>query len=57
MTSDDILLNVADPGTSTRFYAGLLGRRPLEAGPEAYRMFHDEQNEVTKVVLKPGMAA
>ncbi|HWW64798.1 MAG TPA: zinc-dependent alcohol dehydrogenase [Sphingomonadaceae bacterium] len=30
---------------------------PLEEGPEGYRMFHDKQNEVTKVVLKPGMAA
>ncbi len=30
-------------------------RMPLEQGPEGYRMFHDEQNEVTKIVLKPGM--
>jgi len=30
---------------------------PLEEGPEGYRMFHDKQNEVTKVVLKPGMTA
>jgi len=28
-------------------------RLPLEQGPEGYRMFHDNQNEVTKVVLKP----
>jgi len=30
-------------------------RMSLEDAPEGYRMFHDEQNEVTKVVLKPGM--
>jgi threonine dehydrogenase-like Zn-dependent dehydrogenase len=30
---------------------------PLEQAPEAYKMFRDDQNEVTKVVLKPGMAA
>ena len=31
---DDILLAVADPEASARFYAGLLGRRPLMAGPD-----------------------
>ena len=30
-------------------------RMPLEQAPEGYRMFHDKQNEVTKIVLKPGM--
>ncbi len=30
-------------------------RLPLEQAPEGYRMFHDKQNEVTKIVLKPGM--
>ncbi|WP_347091413.1 zinc-dependent alcohol dehydrogenase [Sphingomonas parapaucimobilis] len=29
-------------------------RMPLEQAPEGYRMFHDQQNEVTKIVLKPG---
>jgi threonine dehydrogenase-like Zn-dependent dehydrogenase len=29
---------------------------PLEQAPEGYKMFHDNQNEVTKVVLKPGLA-
>ncbi|GAA0743117.1 glutathione-dependent formaldehyde dehydrogenase [Sphingomonas sp. ABOLD] len=29
---------------------------PLEQAPQGYKMFHDNQNEVTKVVLKPGMA-
>ena len=32
-------------------------RMPLEEAPEGYKMFHDNQNEVTKIVLKPGMAA
>ncbi|BAK67497.1 putative dehydrogenase [Sphingobium sp. SYK-6] len=30
-------------------------RLPLEKAPDGYKMFHDEQNEVTKVVLKPGL--
>ena len=30
-------------------------RMPLSAGPEGYRLFHDQQDEVTKIVLKPGM--
>lgn len=29
-------------------------RLPLEQAPDGYRMFHDKQNEVTKIVLKPG---
>lgn len=29
-------------------------RMPLDRAPEGYRMFHDQQNEVTKIVLKPG---
>ncbi len=32
-------------------------RMPLEAAPEAYKLFKDKQNEATKIVLKPGMAA
>ena len=31
-------------------------RMPLEAGPEGYQKFHDEQDTYTKIVLKPGMA-
>jgi len=31
-------------------------RMPLEDAPKGYKMFHDQQNEVTKIVLKPGMA-
>jgi threonine dehydrogenase-like Zn-dependent dehydrogenase len=29
-------------------------RMPLEQGPDGYRMFKEQQNEVTKVVLRPG---
>jgi threonine dehydrogenase-like Zn-dependent dehydrogenase len=32
-------------------------RLPLEQAPEGYKIFHDKQNEVTKIVLKPGMDA
>jgi threonine dehydrogenase-like Zn-dependent dehydrogenase len=28
---------------------------PLEQAAEGYRIFHDKQNEVTKIVLKPGL--
>ena len=31
-------------------------RAPLEQAAEMYRHWHDEQNEYTKIVLKPGMA-
>ncbi len=30
-------------------------RLPLEQAAEGYKMFHDRQNEVTKIVLKPGL--
>jgi threonine dehydrogenase-like Zn-dependent dehydrogenase len=30
-------------------------RLPLNQAAEGYRLFHDHQDEVTKVVLKPGM--
>jgi len=32
-------------------------RMPLEQAPEGYRMFSEEQDRVTKIVLKPGLAA
>ena len=32
-------------------------RMPLEDAAEGYRMFHDEQNEATKIVLKTGAAS
>ena len=31
-------------------------RLPLEDAPKGYKMFHDKQNETTKIVLKPGLA-
>ncbi|GGE02438.1 glutathione-dependent formaldehyde dehydrogenase [Tsuneonella deserti] len=31
-------------------------RMPLEAGPEGFQKFHDEQDTYTKIVLKPGMS-
>lgn len=31
-------------------------RASLEDGPAMYKHWHDEQNEYTKIVLKPGMA-
>ena len=30
-------------------------RMPLEQAAEGYRIFHDHQNDVTKIVLKPGL--
>lgn len=27
----------------------------LEDGPKGYKMFHDQQNEATKIILKPGL--
>jgi len=30
-------------------------RLPLENAPDGYKLFHDHQNETTKIVLKPGM--
>ena len=30
-------------------------RLPLENTPDGYKLFHDHQNETTKIVLKPGM--
>ena len=32
-------------------------RMALEDGPEGYRQFHDDQDNYTKIVLKPGMAS
>lgn len=29
---------------------------PLEAGADGYRLFHDQQNDYTKIVLKPGLS-
>ena len=38
------------PGPAT----GQTALLPLEEGPMGYRIFKEKQNEVTKVVLKPG---
>ena len=32
-------------------------RMPLEDAPKGYKMFHDDQDEVTKIVLKTDMVA
>jgi threonine dehydrogenase-like Zn-dependent dehydrogenase len=32
-------------------------RMALEDAPKGYKMFHDQQNDVTKIVLKPDLAA
>jgi threonine dehydrogenase-like Zn-dependent dehydrogenase len=32
-------------------------RMALEDAPKGYKMFHDEQDTCTKIVMKPGMAA
>ena len=32
-------------------------RMALEDAADGYRMFNDNQNELTKIVLKPGLAA
>jgi threonine dehydrogenase-like Zn-dependent dehydrogenase len=32
-------------------------RLPLDAGPDAYKKWHDEQDTYTKIVLKPGATA
>jgi threonine dehydrogenase-like Zn-dependent dehydrogenase len=32
-------------------------RMSLEDAPQGYKLFHDNQNEVTKIVLKPGLEA
>jgi threonine dehydrogenase-like Zn-dependent dehydrogenase len=30
-------------------------RLPLDEGPEGYRLFHDEQDQATKIILKPDL--
>jgi threonine dehydrogenase-like Zn-dependent dehydrogenase len=30
---------------------------PLDQAPEAYKFFKNQQNEYTKIVLKPGLAS
>lgn len=49
----DLLARILEGGIDTTFL--ISHRLPLEQGPEGYRNFHDNQNEWTKVVLKPGL--
>ena len=52
--SAKLLEMIADGRVDTTFL--ISHRLPLEEAPRGYRIFHDEQNETTKVVLKPGLA-
>ena len=45
-----------DHGGQDRYDLPDRHRMALEEAPKGYKMFHDNQNEVTKVVLKPGLA-
>ena len=49
-----LLEMVADGRLDTTFL--ISHRASLEDGPEMYKHWHDEQNDYTKIVLKPGMA-
>lgn len=48
----DLLRRIGEGEIDTTFL--ISHRLPLEKGPEGYKNFHDDQNEWTKVVLKPG---
>jgi len=50
----ELLTRILDGEIDTTFL--ISHTLPLERAADGYRMFHDEQNEVTKVILKPGMA-
>ncbi len=49
----DLLQKIEDGTLDTTFM--ISHRLPLEDAPRGYKCFHDEQNEWTKVVLKPDM--
>lgn len=51
----DLLEKIGEREIDTTFL--ISHRLPLEQAAEGYRNFHDNQNEWTKVVLKPGMEA
>jgi len=51
----DLLRLILDGKLDTTFM--ISHRLSLEDAPEGYRMFKEQQNEVTKVVLKPGAPA
>jgi threonine dehydrogenase-like Zn-dependent dehydrogenase len=44
---------IADGKVETTFM--ISHRASLEDGPALYKHWHDEQNDYTKIVLKPGM--
>tara|TARA_R110002020_G_scaffold109430_15_gene253125 strand:- start:17024 stop:18199 length:1176 start_codon:yes stop_codon:yes gene_type:complete len=48
----DLLEKIGEGEIDTTFL--ISHRLPLEQGPEGYRNFHDNQNDWTKVILKPG---
>lgn len=48
----DLLNRIGEGEIDTTFL--ISHRLPLEKGPEGYKNFHDNQNDWTKVVLKPG---
>lgn len=50
----DLLAMISDGVIDTTFL--ISHRLPLEQAADGYRHFRDEQNEYTKIVLKPGMA-
>ncbi|QQN74450.1 zinc-dependent alcohol dehydrogenase [Croceicoccus sp. YJ47] len=51
----DLLAKIEDGTLDTTFL--ISHRLPLSQAADGYRNFHDNQNEWTKVVLKPGMEA
>jgi threonine dehydrogenase-like Zn-dependent dehydrogenase len=48
-----LLAAILDNKVDTTFL--ISHRLPLENAPEGYKLFHDHQNETTKIVLKPGL--
>jgi len=48
-----LLAAILDDKVDTTFL--ISHRLPLENAPEGYKLFHDHQNETTKIVLKPGL--
>lgn len=53
--TEDLLRRIEAGEIDTTFL--ISHRLPLEQAPDGYRNFHDNQNEWTKVVLKPGEPA
>lgn len=53
--TQDLLRRIQEGQIDTTFL--ISHRLPLEKAAEGYKNFHDQQNEWTKVVLKPGMTS